>query len=447
MSLPPKPPARPDKVSLWRYVKLFRQDILSAQPAKLYRAWMAEFRTPFFRSFMVNDPKLVDLVLKERPDDFPKSSRVSEGLRPLLGESVFLTNGETWKRQRRIIDPAFEGGRLRDTFPAMWAASQACVARLEEGIVEIEEVTSHAAADVIFRTLFSIPIENEIAAEVFSEFRDYQRSQPIVNIGAFLPLPRWMPRFFRRRTRETAKSIRNLIARLTEARADEIAAGTAPDDLATKIMTTEDPETGERFTPEEMVDQVAIFFLAGHETSASALAWTLYLLALYPEWQERLAQESAALNDCDFKVMSELKLSRDVFREALRLYPPVPMMVREAGCPQEFRGREVKTGSQIVLSPWHLHRHERIWARPDAFEPERWQTEEGRGCAREAYMPFSAGSRVCTGAGFAMVEGPLILSMLLKMFRFELVEGRVPQPVAHLTVRAKDGIWLKVSKR
>ena len=447
MILPPKPPARPDKVSLWRYVKLFRQDILSAQPAKLYRAWMAEFRTPFFRSFMVNDPTLVDLVLKERPDDFPKSSRVSEGLRPLLGESVFLTNGETWKRQRRIIDPAFEGGRLRDTFPAMWAASQACVARLEEGIIEIEEVTSHAAADVIFRTLFSIPIENEIAAEVFNEFRDYQRSQPIVNIAAFLPLPRWMPRFFRRRTRETAKSIRNLIARLTQARADEIAAGTAPDDLATKIMTTADPETGERFTPEEMVDQVAIFFLAGHETSASALAWTLYLLALYPEWQERLAQESAALNECDFKVMSELKLSRDVFREALRLYPPVPMMVREAGCPHTFRGREVKTGSQIVLSPWHLHRHERIWTRPDAFEPERWQTEEGRRCAREAYMPFSAGSRVCTGAGFAMVEGPLILSMLLKMFRFELVEGRVPQPVAHLTVRAKDGIWLRVSKR
>ena len=161
MILPPKPPARPNKVSLWRYVKLFRQDILSAQPAKLYRAWMAEFRTPFFRSFMVNDPTLVDLVLKERPDDFPKSSRVSEGLRPLLGESVFLTNGETWKRQRRIIDPAFEGGRLRDTFPAMWAASQACVARLEEGIIEIEEVTSLAAADVIFRTLFSIPIENE----------------------------------------------------------------------------------------------------------------------------------------------------------------------------------------------------------------------------------------------------------------------------------------------
>ena len=447
MSLPPKPPARPDKVSLWRYVKLFRQDILSAQPAKLYRAWMAEFRTPFFRSFMVNDPKLVDLVLKERPDDFPKSSRVSEGLRPLLGESVFLTNGETWKRQRRIIDPAFEGGRLRDTFPAMWAASQACVARLEEGIIEIEEVTSHAAADVIFRTLFSIPIENEIAAEVFNEFRDYQRSQPIVNIAAFLPLPRWMPRFFRRRTRETAKSIRNLIARLTQARADEIAAGTAPDDLATKIMTTADPETDERFTPDEMVDQVAIFFLAGHETSASALAWTLYLLALYPEWQERLAQESAALNDCDFKVMSELKLSRDVFREALRLYPPVPMMVREAARPEEFRARAVAPGGQIVISPWHIHRHERLWDNPDAFDPARWQSDAGKASAREAFLPFSSGPRVCTGAGFAMVEGVVVLSRIVGAFRIEAVEGRVPVPVAHLTVRAQDGIWLRLTRR
>nr|WP_252731424.1 cytochrome P450 [Lentibacter algarum] len=445
--MPPKPPARPDKVSLWRYVKLFRQDILSAQPAKLYRAWMAEFRTPFFRSFMVNDPKVLNRVLKEQPDDFPKSSRVSEGLRPLLGDSVFLTNGDVWKRQRRIIDPAFEGGRLRDTFPAMWEAAESAVSRLETGVTEIEEVTSFAAADVIFRTLFSIPIEDEIASEVFSEFRDYQRSQPIVNIAAFLPMPRWMPRFFRRRTRETAKTIRGLIRRLTQARAAEIAAGTAPDDLATKIMTTVDPETGEKFSPEEMIDQVAIFFLAGHETSASALAWTLYLLALYPEWQDRLAEEAEQLEACDFAVMSKLKLSRDVFREALRLYPPVPMMVREAGCPVEFRERHVAKGSQIVLSPWHLHRHERIWERPDEFDPERWKTESGRQCAREAYMPFSAGPRVCTGAGFAMVEGPLLLSMLLKAFRFELIEGREPVPVAHLTVRAKDGIWLKVGRR
>ncbi|HBS49518.1 MAG TPA: cytochrome P450 [Rhodobacteraceae bacterium] len=447
---PPKPPARPDRVSLWRYMRLFRQDILSAQPAKLYRAWMAEFRTPFFTSFLVNQPDLVKTVLRDRPMDFPKSDRVGEGLRPLLGNSVFLTNGATWERQRRIIDPAFEGGRLRDTFPAMWAAGEAAVARLEGRAgetVEIEEETSHAAADVIFRTLFSIPIEHEVAAQVFTKFRDYQRSQPILNLAAFVPGPRWMPRFFRRRTRATAREIRGLITRLTAARMAEIAAGSAPDDLATKIMTTRDPQTGERFDTAEMVDQVAIFFLAGHETSASALAWTLYLMALYPEWQERVAEEAAALEACDFAVMSRLKLSRDVFREALRLYPPVPMMVREAVCPEQFRGREVARGAQVVLSPWHLHRHERLWDDPDGFDPGRWQTENGRVCGREAYIPFSAGARVCTGAGFAMVEGPLFLSMLLRQFRVTPVPGREPVPVAHLTVRAKDGIWLRLERR
>ncbi len=448
--IPPKPKARPDKVSLWRYLKLFRQDLLSAQPQRLYRAWMAEFRTPFFRSFLINQPELIDTVLKDRPDDFSKSDRVREGLKPLLGESVFLTNGNTWKRQRRIIDPSFEGGRLKDTFPAMLAASEACVDRLRPQvgqIVEAEEITSHAAADVIFRTLFSVPIENDVATQVFNRFRAFQRAQPLLNIAAFLQLPRWLPRLHSRATRQNAAEIRDLLRKLTTERAAAIGAGHAPDDLATKIMTTKDPLTGNGFDAEEMIDQVAIFFLAGHETSASALAWSLYLMALYPEWQERLAAEASALEDKSFSVMARLQVSRDVFRETLRLYPPIPMMVREAACQENFRNRSVQKGSQIVISPWHLHRHERLWDRPDEFDPSRWHSENGQKCQREAYIPFSTGPRVCTGAGFAMVEGPLILSMLVRRFRFEVVNGKTPVPVAHLTVRSRDGIWLRVVER
>ena len=448
--IPPKPPSRPDHVSLWRYMKLFRADILSAQPERLYRAWMAEFRTPFFRSYLANDPALVKLVLTERPDDFPKSDRIGAGLRPLLGDSVFLTNGAQWKRQRRIIDPPFEGGRLRDTWPAMWAAGEAAVARLKtraDGApVEIEAETSHAAADVIFRTLFSLPIENAVARAVFEEFRTYQRSQPILNLAAFLPGPRWMPRFFRRETRASARRIRGLIEGLVAARLKEIEADTAPDDLATKIMITIDPETGDRFDVGEMVDQVAIFFLAGHETSASALAWALYLMALYPDWQEKVAAEAEALTD-SFSSLSKLRVTRDVFRETLRLYPPVPMMVRETTRPETFRGRDVPRGAQVVLSPWHLHRQTRLWERPDNFDPARWATENGKSCAREAYMPFSSGPRVCTGAGFAMVEGVLLLASFCRAFRMETVGGRVPEPVAHLTVRARDGIWLRFVPR
>ncbi len=448
MTLPPKPASRAPRVSLWRYLRLFRQDILSAQPQRLYHAWMAEFRTLFFRSYMINDPALIARVLTEAPELFPKSGRIREGLAPLLGNSVFVTNGEEWKRQRRIIDPAFEGGRLRDTFPAMLAAGQAAVARMGAGETEIEAVTSHLAADVIFRTLFSIPIEDETAWAVFSEFKAYQRSQPLLNIAAFLPLPKWFPRAHRRETLASAQKIRALITKLTHARAADIAAGIAPDDLATKIMITIDPVTGKGFEPDEMVDQVAIFFLAGHETSASALAWGLYLLAMHPEIQAQVAVEGAGLGDRPtFSDLSKLRLTRDVLRETLRLYPPVPMMVRQNAQSETFRQRIVKRGAQIVISPWHLHRHERLWESPDAFDPARWQRAQTKTSQRDAYIPFSAGPRVCTGAGFAMAEGVLLLALLARDFAFSPVKTRPPMPVAHLTVRGKDGIWLEVRPR
>ena len=448
MIRPPKPASRQGKTTLWRYLLAFRKDILSAQPERLYRAWMAEFKTPFFMSYLVNQPDLIRKVLKENPDDFPKSERISEGLRPLLGDSVFLTNGALWRRQRRIIDPAFEGGRLKQIFPAMKAASEAAIKRIEPGILEVEELASFAAADVIFRTLFSVPIEDKIAGDIFHEFRRYQRQQPILNIAAFVPLPRWVPRFHRRATKASARHIRTLIQELTDRRVAEIKSGRAPQDLATKLMTTPDPETGACFTRDEMVDQVAIFLLAGHETSASALAWALYLMALYPDWQQRLADEARILDDnSSFSVVSKLKLSRDVFRESLRLYPPVPMMVRENTKPECFRDRKIAKGSAIVLSPWHLHRHQRLWDNPDGFDPGRWHTENGKACLREAFLPFSSGARVCPGAGFAMIEGPLFLSQILRSFRISCVEGEPPVPVAHLTVRAKSGIYLQFEAR
>ena len=205
---------------------------------------------------------------------------------------------------------------------------------------------------VIFRTLFSIPIEDQTATAVFHQFRAYQRGQPILNLAAFLPLPAWVPRLHRRGTRLTAQAIRTLIGDLTKARAAAIAAGTAPDDLATKIMTTPDPLTGEKFSTDEMVDQVAIFFLAGHETSASALAWALYLMAANPDIQTRVAVESMALDveNPAFAMLSGLKFTRDVFRETLRLYPAVPMMVRQTTGPEVFRGRAVPKGAQLVIS-------------------------------------------------------------------------------------------------
>ncbi|KAB7616047.1 cytochrome P450 [Amylibacter sp. SFDW26] len=448
--IPPKPKNRPDKVTMLQHMRLFRKDIFESQPQKLYRAWMAEFRLPFFKSYFVNDPKLVDHVLKKDPDSFPKSEIIKGALYSLLGDGVFVSNGELWKRQRRIIDPAFEGGRLRDVFPSMMAAGSDAVERLkklsDQPSIEIEEQASQLAADIIFRTLFSIPITDDDAKQIFNKFKEYQRTQPLMTVASFFKIPNWIPKLQRSSTKRTSADIRKLLTRLTNDRFEQIKAGTAPDDLATKIMTTCDPVTGDSFTPSEMVDQVAIFFLAGHETSASALAWTLYLLAVDQETQDRVAAEVTALDELSFANLSKLPFTRDVFREALRLYPPVPMMVRENIKPEIFRDRKIKVGSQIVLSPWHLQRHERFWDRPDEFDPDRWKKEATKKSAREAYMPFSAGQRVCTGAGFAMIEGVLMITMLIQAFKIETV-GIVPRPVAHLTVRAESGIHLKLTSR
>ena len=324
-------------------------------------------------------------------------------------------------------------------------------ARADGKPVEIEFETSHAAADVIFRTLFSQPITTEAATRVFHAFRRYQMAAPMLSPADLMRIPSWFPRLGPSRWKKgrAAREIRRLLMAFVEQRRREIDEGTAPDDLATAIMTTRDPVTGDIFDQAEMADQMAIFFLAGHETSASALAWALYCIANQPHVQQRMHEEAAAVfaGTPQFSDMRRLSYTRDVFRETLRLYPPVPMMIREATCPETMRDKQVAPGSPVIVSSWHIGRHERIWDRPHVFDPDRWQTDEGRQCAREAYIPFSTGPRVCTGAGFAMQEGVLLLGLLAARFRFDPVPQQTPEPMAHLTVRSRNGIWLKITAR
>ncbi len=438
---PPKPEARQGRVSLWRYWQLFRQDILSAQPERLYRAKMAEFRTPFFRSFLVNDLSLVRRVLSEDAVDFPKSDRVTRGLKPLLGRSIFVTNGAEWERQRRTIDPAFEGGRTKDSFAAMWDAAQAATARIQPGEIDVESLASHATADVIFRTLFSIPIDDQVAQKTYSAFKAFQRAQPVATLAGLLP---WLPVRHRKAARTAAADLRALIKGLVVERQTLIHAGQAPDDLVTRIMNSTDPETRIGFSKESMTDQAAIFFLAGHETSAALLGWALWCLAADPEWGDQVAEEAKAFVKApEFSQLSKMLVTRNVLRETLRLYPPVPMFVRQAAKTTIFRNRKVRRGAQIVVSPWHLGRHEDHWENPDEFDPSRW--ENGNPAPREAWLPFSTGPRVCPGAGFAMAEAAILLASLMTKYRFHAVD--TPVPVAHLTVRSRDGIQLVAEPR
>ena len=446
----PKPASRPDGVGVISRIKLFRRDMFSSQPERLYRAWMAQVRTPFFRSFLVNDPDLVRRVLSTEAENFPKSAVLADALRPLLGESIFATNAEQWRAQRDIIDPAFKGCP-RQAFSCMREAGEAAIERMTDRAngrpVEMESFTSYLVADIIFRTLFSVPLPAVTAQSVSKSFREYQKTQPLWSLPALLKLPMWFPRFRSRASVKHAVTIRSLLVEMVDKRRAEIDAGTAPNDLATSLMATVNPKTDHRFSKVEMVDQVAIFFLAGHETSASALSWAFYLLAMDQGVQDEVAREAMLLiTPPQSTDLSKLRFIKDVFNEVLRLYPPVPMFLRDAAKATELRGVNVPKGSMVIVSPWHLHRHERLWDNPDEFDPYRWQTENGKIRRRDAYIPFSTGPRVCLGAGFGRIEGVLMLAMFLKEFRFEATY-KVPVPVAHLTVRAKDGIMLRVFPR
>ncbi|WP_371743831.1 cytochrome P450 [Mangrovicoccus sp. HB161399] len=451
--LPPKPPGRGGRIGALRFLALLRKDILSAQSPRLYRAKMAEFRTPFFRSYVVNDPGLVRTVLQDRPDDFPKSPHLAGVLGPLLGNGLFLSEGADWARQARTVAPLLEI-EPRRALPHVHWAGQAALARLETlenraAPVALEAFCRRLTADVMFRLLVSRPVEEDEAAQLLAVFDAYQASAPLVSLAAVFPRLRRRAPALKPATREAARELRKMVARLVARHRGARAKGKAQGDLVGRLLEARDPETGLQMEKVELVDQVTTLLLAGHETSAAALAWMLYLLALHPAEQAAVAEEAErALSggSADHAVLSQLERTRAVAREALRLYPPLPMLLRETAKPELFRGRDIPAGAQIVISPWHLHRHEGHWPDPDGFRPGRWSDPAQAEARKAAFLPFSAGPRACPGAGLAMAELVLLAAMICRDWALRPAGPR-PRPFARLTLRAEPPLSVTFSPR
>ena len=250
---------------------------------------------------------------------------------------------------------------------------------------------------------------------------------------------------------EAAAEVHALFAPLLDARLAEIAAGApAHADILAALIAARHPETGAPFTRQDLLDQLAIIFLAGHETSASALGWTLWCLAASPDLQERLHAEIATETGggaFKFAHLKRLEGVRNLFREGLRLYPPVSFFPREVTQPMERRGKRMRPGDMIVVSPWLIQRSENHWQCPHAFDPDRFTRAGEAGAVREGWLPFGRGPRVCVGRGFAEQEAALILAEIIRAFRLAPVAGATPELVSRLTLRPKDGIQLMVTPR
>jgi cytochrome P450 len=453
--VPPKPKPHARKLSPFRRILKVRHSSISVLYDRSYSMQLGEVWTPSRKCYFVNQPELVHRVLIKEADRFPKSIAMGSMLEFLMGTGVFVSNGELWRKQRRMLDPAFDQARIRDVFPLMRAASEEMAERFRRrrdgDVLAIDEETTHVTADIIFRTIYSKPLEGAEARRIFRAFGRFQELAYAQGVWRMAGVPTWLSpgRFFAQRQ---ANIIRGLLERGVQDRLDELASGAKVErrDILASLLEARDPESGEKFTRKDLVDQISVLFLAGHETSASVLAWALYLIAKRPDIQERLHAESAATfgdRPPEFADMRKLRLARDVFRESLRLYPPVSFMTRDATECVHMRNKDVRPGEMIFVSPWLIHRHTQLWDRPDVFDPDRFSDPASRESQRSAYLPFSAGPRVCLGASFAMQEGMLILARLARDFRFEPVEGHTPKPIARLTLRSENGIRLRVFRR
>lgn len=408
--------------------------------------------------YIANDPAVIRKIMVSDVQAFPKSTLLRQALLPLIGDSVLITNGETWQQQHDMVTPSLDQARLDMVFPTMREATDDMLARLaplaQSGArVDFAEEMTRVTADIIFRTIFSQPLSEDDFHRIFVAFERYQS----MAMGIYMPYlysgRTWSTAARKRRLADAANVIRDALARLVRPRwqARQQGQTCAEPDILAALLDARNPTTGAPMDLKELVNQVATLFLAGHETSASALAWAFAMLARHPETQDKASQEVHAqlaerpIERADIKTLPYV---RNVFRETLRLYPPLSLFVRQNtvdGCP--LRDKKIPADALMIVSPWLVQRHRRRWSEPDRFRPERWSESGIHECMRQAYMPFGMGPRVCPGAGFALQEASLILASVLRRFQVQPAWRRTPYPLGRLTTRPKDGVLLELRPR
>jgi cytochrome P450 len=398
-------------------------------------------------------PDAIRHVLQDRADRYDKTTRSSAKIRGMTGLGLLTASGETWQRQRRMIQPGFRPVAVAGFVARMVEATEAMLARWQGRAAQ--GVPFDAASEmmrltytIVGRTLFSADVSGdadavEHAMEVMLA-HTYRRLQRIVDIPLGVPTPA------NRRFRAARATIDRVVSRiLTERRRPEKAERTETPDLLS-ILLRERDEAGRGMDDEQLRNETITLLLAGHETTANALTWTLYLLAGHPETAERLSAEvDTVLGDREptAEDLTALPFTERVIREAMRLYPPIWAIERRAIEEDVIGGFRIPAGSTVVVSPWVTHRHPDFWDAPERFDPDRFTPERSAGRPQLAWVPFGAGPRYCVGGHFAMTEALVITALVMRRFRLRLVPGHPVAPLPGITLRARDGVRLTVEPR
>ncbi|HBK1886165.1 TPA: cytochrome P450 [Campylobacter jejuni] len=429
---------------------LKRRSWLDGLYERSYKMQTGYVKMPNFDLYVINDTKEVKRMMVDEVREFPKSAFLHELLSPLLGESIFTTNGEVWKKQRELLRPSFEMTRINKVFNLMSEAVADMMDRFSKypnhAVIEVDEAMTFITADVIFRTIMSSKLDEEKGKKILNAFVTFQEQSVHTAMRRMFRFPKWLSYVLGDCKRAKAGDvIRQVLSDIIKPRYD-MADNAEFEDILGSLLLVVDADTNKRFSFEEILDQVAMLFLAGHETTASSLTWTLYLLSLYPKEQEKAYEEITQVLQggvIEISHLRQFKYLTNIFKESLRLYPPVGFFAREAKKDTQVRDKLIKKGSGVVIAPWLIHRYEEFWTNPHGFNPSRFEGEY----KKDAYLPFGVGERICIGQGFAIQEAILILANILKTYKLELEEGFVPDVVGRLTVRSANGMRIKFSKR
>ena len=417
--------------------KALRDNALLAFPPEAFEEEVV-FRSFFGRrQIILNRPQGIHHILVENPDNYRRTPATMRMLRPLLGKGLLLSEGEDWKHQRRTVAPAFAPRTMPLLARHVAGAAEAAVARLAASSgqpVDLLAAMQSLALEIAGASMFSLAMER-YRPELRDLITRYTAGLGRPSLLDFLlPLAIPSPRDLARR-RVRWRWV-DLIGRIIAERRGKGPAE-APRDLFDLLSMARDPESGTPFSAEVLVDQVATMITAGHETTGVALFWSLYLVAEAPAVQERLAAEVAAVDlapDYAAEALPALVFTRAVVQEALRLYPPAFSIVRQARKPDNAGGIPVPAGTIVFMAPWVLHRHRRLWSRPEVFDPARFLPGTPAP-DRFAYLPFGVGPRVCVGAQFALTEATLVLARMIQAFQIERANDEPVMPVAIVTTQ------------
>jgi cytochrome P450 len=437
-----------------RLLWMLRKDLLSIWPTSAYQEEF--FGGPVMNKHMyvANSPDTVEHVLVKNNDNYErKSPYMRKALEPLLGDGLFVSDGELWRERRRLEQPPFHPSHFQGYGQTMSEIVESTCQRWESDHVgsEVRVLPEMAwlTAEIISQCMFDYPLGLDKTKQIVNGFADFQASVEQFDVSAFFGWPDWLPNIPQwRRVSRHAKKIHVIVEDIIKMGE----AGKLKDSTLLSHLLAAQDETSAvtRMSKEQIRNEAVVILMAGHETTANSLSWALYLISQYPQVESKLLEElKTVLNGrpAGYEDLSRLKYTRAIFEEAMRLYPPVPILSRVTLEGETIRNRSIPADSIMLVIPWLLHRHELHWDKPNHFIPERFTGDWPRKYAKYAYVPFSAGPRFCLGAAFGLMEATICLATIMQKFSLKMSKRFTPGYECRLTLRPSNGLPMVVERR